>query len=72
MVRLVLKLSPLAKAGILIVVVGVGLSIASAYAGAPWMDKAGKGVFAVGVVVYLIARLRMFKSAQKKALHRDP
>lgn len=65
MVRLVLRLSPLAKAGVLIVIAGVALSIYGRTREVEWANRTGMLIFAAGILVYLVARVRMFRKSQK-------
>ena len=65
MVRVVVRLSPLAKAGFTIVLLGVGLAVYAAKTDAAWAAASSRVVMAVGLVLYFVARYRAFRRSRK-------
>lgn len=61
MARLVVRLSPLAKAGALITVAGVLLAVYGHLQEVPRAEKLSRGVVAIGVVLYFVARFRALR-----------
>ena len=66
MVKLVLRLSPLAKVAAVGVAVGVGLAIYGELGDADWARGVGRLLIIVGVVLYFAARVRMILKARKR------
>ena len=65
MVKLVLRLSPLAKIAALGVAVGVGIGVYGELGDADWARGVGRLLVIVGVVLYFVARLRMILKQRK-------
>lgn len=61
MVRLVVRLSPLAKGAALVALVGGVLWVWGGLGGIGWMHAVGTLVFFGGAIVYYIERFRMIK-----------
>lgn len=61
MVRLVVRLSPLAKGAALVALIGGVLWLWGGLKGVDWANAVGTFVFFGGAIVYYIARFRMFK-----------
>lgn len=61
MVRLVVRLSPLAKGAVLVALIGGVLWIWGGVEGVPWATAAGTVVFFVGAIVYYVERFRMIR-----------
>ena len=59
MTRLVLKLSPLAKVGAVVVVIGVAFALYGKMREVAWADRLGFWVVLAGAAVYFFARIRM-------------
>lgn len=65
MVRVVVRLSPLAKVGVTVVLAGAGLAIYAAKTDADWAVGTSRVVIAVGMVLYFAARFRAFRKSRK-------
>jgi len=61
LVRLVVRLSPLAKGAALAALIGGVLWIWGGLKGIDWMSGAGTLVFIAGAMVYYVERFRMFR-----------
>ena len=61
MVRLVLRLSPLAKGAVLVALIGGVLWIWGGSEGIKWVNALGTLLFFAGAIVYYIERFRMIK-----------
>jgi len=58
MVKLVLRVSPIAKAAVTVACVGVGLALYGRLRHAGWANGVGSAMFFGGAVVYVIERFR--------------
>jgi hypothetical protein len=65
LVKLVLRLSPLAKIAALGVAVGLGIGIYGELGHADWARGVGRLLVIVGVVLYFAARVRMILKQRK-------
>ena len=61
MVRLVVRLSPLAKGAALAALIGGVMWIWGGLKGIAWMNGVGTLVFIAGALVYYVERFRMFR-----------
>ncbi|MHC4933426.1 MAG: hypothetical protein ACYTGV_14680 [Planctomycetota bacterium] len=66
MVKLVLRLSPLAKFAALGVAVGVGIGVYGEFGDADWARGTSRLLVIVGVVLYFAARVRMILKQRKR------
>jgi hypothetical protein len=57
----VLRLSPLAKAGATIFIAGIGLALYAENAEAAWAVPVSRVVMVLGFVLYVVARVRMVR-----------
>lgn len=64
MVRVVIRLSPLAWAGLLLAVPGVALGLYGQLADVEWPRAPSLLLVVVGAVLYAIARVRMVRKAR--------
>ena len=65
MVKLVLRLSKLAKGAFVVSLVGCALALYGKQKGVAWAGGTGSIMFFGGVVVYLIERMRMLRTRQR-------
>jgi len=63
--RLVVRLSPMAKVGCLLAVVGAALGIWHKLGGPDWANKASWPLVLLGSVLYFIARARAIMKSRK-------
>ena len=63
MVKLVLRVSPLAKLAVTVACVGMGLALYGKLQGVGWANGAGTALFFGGAIVYVIER---FRSARRR------
>lgn len=64
MVKIVIRLSPLAWVGLFIAVLGVALGLYGQLAGVDWPRAPSMLLVIVGAVLYAIARVRMIRRAR--------
>lgn len=70
MVKLVLRLSALAKGALAAALVGCGLAVYGKQTGTPWVGGVGTVLFFGGAIVYGVERLRMIR--RNRSARKDP
>jgi hypothetical protein len=66
LVRLVVRLSRLAKIAATVAMLGAGLTVFGRLKGAPWAGGVGTVMLFGGVIVYFIERLRLFRDSTRE------
>ena len=60
--KVVIRLSPVAKAAVTVAIVGAGLSLYGRMQGVDWANGVGTALLFGGAIVYLIERFRSLRS----------